>query len=339
MSYEVHFMNFVSFCLQFITNTNNKKTREVYKRYSLEVLGLYPNIHQYIIHRTMMEKPDFIAYLRENHKRWLVNHYKNEDWTFFDCFTKDIIQELIQLREEYANPEIQIEITLRRIISFLTCHLAPDTPKKNFFLFLQCLSSKCFHFDRKGCGKKWKSKKETYLLDCLRDNAKNIEVQCFFFTQLVGLLTFYPTLTQKIENLRENDARMFDAMSIGFKLMTTLFLKKNIPFDRISMPIQQQICESTSSLLYLISKDALIGYQILRKFQKFQNIHPKFRRFLIGRSYFGFILVWRLFHQDEQNKIRRIPNSFVAKSMMTKGFLPLISRQTPQHIKRFLSIN
>ena len=107
----------------------------------------------------MMEKPDFIAYLRENHKWWLVNHYKNEDWTFFDCFTKDIIQELIQLREEYANPEIQIEITLRRIISFLTCHLAPDTPKKNFFLFLQCLSSKCFHFDRKGCGKKWKSKK------------------------------------------------------------------------------------------------------------------------------------------------------------------------------------
>ena len=333
MSYEVHFMNFVSFCLQFITNTNNKKTREAYKKYSREVLGLYPNIHQYIIHRTMMEKPDFIAYLRENHKWWLVNHYKNEDWTFFDCFTKDIIQELIQLKEEYANPEIQIEITLGRIISFLTCHLAPDTPKKIFFLFLQCLSSKCFHFDRKGCGKKWKSKKETYLLDYLKENEKYIRIQSFFFANLVGL----PTLSQEIENLRENDVRMFDAITIGFKLMTTLFLKKNIPFDKICLPIQQQICESTSSLMYSISRDTLIGYQVLQKFYLVQNMHPKFRRFLIGKGNFLFFLVWRLFNLNEYNKLRRIPNLVVAKLMMTKGFLQKFDKSIP-HIKRFLSI-
>jgi hypothetical protein len=333
MSYEVHFMNFVSFCLQFITKNCIKKGQIAYKRFSNDVLGVFPSIHEYIINRTMMEKPDFIAYLRENHKWWLVNHYKNEDWTFFDCFTKDIIQELIQLRKDYANPEIQIEITLGRIISFLRCHLAPDTPKKNFFLFLQCLSSKCFHFDRKGCGKKWKSKKETYLLDYLKENEKYIRIQSFFFANLVGL----PTLSQEIENLRENDARMFDAMTVGFKLMTTLFLKKNIPFDRISPPMQQQICESTSSLMYLISRDTLIGYQVLQKFYPVQNMHPKFRRFLVGKGTFLFFLVWRLFHLNDQNNLRRIPNSFVAKLMMTKGFLPKFDHSTP-HIKRFLCI-
>jgi len=328
-------MNFVSFCLQFITNTNIKKGRTAYKRFSRDVLGVYPSIHDYIINRTMMEHAEFIAFLRENYKWWLENHYKNEDKTFFDCFTKDIIKELIQLREEYANPEIQIEITLGKSLSFFMCNLVCDTPNKKFFLFLQCLSSKCFHFDRKGCGKKWKRKRETSLLDYLKDNQKYIRIQSFFFANLVGL----PTLLQEIENLRENHARMFDSMTVGFKLMTTLFLKKNIPFDRISLPIQQQICESTSSLMHSIFRDNLIGYQVLRKFHTFQNMHPKFRRFLIGRSYFGFILVWRMFHQDEQNKIRRIPNSFVTKLMMTKGFLPLISRQTSQHIKRFLSIN
>ncbi len=335
MSYQVHFMNFVSFCLQFITNTNIKKGRIAYKRFSRDVLGVYPSIHDYIINRTMMEHSEFISYLQKNYKWWLENHYKNEDKTFFDCFTKDIIQELIQLREEYSNPETQIEITLGKSLSFFMRHLVCDTPNKKFFLFLQCLSSKCFHFDRKGCGKKWKRKRETSLLDYLKDNQKYIRIQSFFFANLVGL----PTLSQEIENLRENDARMFDAMTVGFKLMTTLFLKKNIPFDRISLPIQQQICESTSSLMHSIFRDNLIGYQVLRKFHTFQNMHPKFRRFLIGRSYFGFILVWRMFHQDEQNKIRRIPNSFVTKLMMTKGFLPLISRQTSQHIKRFLSIN
>jgi hypothetical protein len=331
-------MNFVSFCLQFITNTNIKKGRIAYKRFSRDVLGIYPIIHDYIINRTMMEHTEFISYLRENHKWWLENHYRSEDKTFFDCFTKDIIHELIILREEYANPEIQIEITLGKSLSFFICHLVCDTPNKKFFLFLQCLSSKCFHFDRKGCGKKWKRKRETSLLDYLKDNKKYIRIQSFFFANLVGLLTFYPTLLQEIENLRENDARMFDSMTVGFKLMTTLFLKKDIPFDRILLPIQQQICESTSSLLYSISKDTLFGYQVLRKFHTFQNMHPKFRRFLIGRSYFGFVLVWRLFNRDKQNKIRRIPNSLVTKLMMTIRFLPILSRHTPQHNKYFLSI-
>lgn len=196
-------MNFVSFCLQFITNTNMKKGKIAYKRFSRDVLGVFPSIHEYIINRTMMEHTDFIAYLRENHKWWLENHYRNEDKTFFNCFTKNIIQELIQLREEYANPEIQIEITLGRIISFLTCHLAPDTTNQTFLLFLQCLSSKCFHFNRKGCGKKWKSKKETFLLDYLKENEKYIRIQFSFLHIWLGYQLYHKKLKIYVKMMQE----------------------------------------------------------------------------------------------------------------------------------------
>jgi hypothetical protein len=103
--------------------------------------------------------------------------------------------------------------------------------------------------------------------------------------------------------------------------MTTLFFKKNIPFNRISLPIQQQICESTSSLMYSIFGDNLIGYQVLQKFYPVQSMHPKFRRFLIGRSYFTILLISRIFYLSWINKFQKIPKSFVSKLMIPIKFL------------------
>jgi hypothetical protein len=330
-------MNFVSFCLQFITKNCIKKGRTTFKRFSRDILGVHPSVHEYIINRTMMEKSDFISYLQKNYKWWFENHYRYEDKTFFNCFTKDIIQELIQLREEFTNPEIKIEITLEKILSFFMSNVDCNTPKQIFILFLYCLSSKCFYFDRKGFGKKWKSKKETFLLYYLKDNVKYIGIQSFFFTKMVKLITFYPSLLQEIVNLRENDARMYNAMEIGFKLLTTLFVNKNIPSNSISLPIQKEICESTSCLLYSFHKDFLFGYKVLQKFYPVEIMHPKFRSFLIRTSYFRYILIWRLFHRDGLNKIDRVPNLLVSKIMMTNFFLPSIFCPT-RNMKHFLSI-
>ena len=78
-------------------------------------------------------------------------------------------------------------------------------------------------------------------------------------------------------------------------------------------------------------------HKVFRKFYPIQTMHPKFRNFLIGKGKFLFFLVWRLFHQDKENNLRRIPNSLVAKLMMTIGFLPEMKRSS-HDFKRFLSI-
>jgi hypothetical protein len=257
-----------------------------------------------------------------------------------------MMQEILELEEEWASPENVIEDTLNKIVSFFTRHLFCNSPKQLFLILLYCISSKCFYFHRKSMGKKYNQRKHVYLFEYLKDHEKNILIQSFFLKNLAILMNANPNLYQEIQeikNLGPNDANMLDSVVSGFNFIKKLFLKRSIPHEIISFSIQQQILEATiQNRLFtpnLNVKDYFDRIHILRKFypaQIIHPIHPKFRNFLIGRSYITMILIWRLFHRDKINKIKRIPNSMVTKLMMTTGFFP----QTPGNsaIKCFLSL-
>jgi len=192
-------------------------------------------------------------------------------------------------------------------------------------------------------GKKYNKRKHVYLFEYLKAHEHNIRVQCFFLKKLVDLLNANPSLYQEIQNLGSNDANMLNSMVSGFNFLKKLFLKRSIPQNIVPFSFQQQILEPTIHHLLFIQtpdvKDYLTGIYVLRKFYPAQMIHPiqpRFRRFLIGRSYMTMLLVWKMFHRDKLNKLKRISNSFVTKLMMTTGFFP----QSPGNsaIKCFLSL-
>jgi len=341
-----HIRNFVAIFLTLITKIKQRPDKKVNSTYTGEFLGIKPNIHDYIRKRALMPKAEFEAHLRENYRWWMMWFYDKEDTYFFNFFTKEIMQEIIELEEEWASPENVIEDTLNKIVSFFTRHLFCNSPKQLFLILLYCISSKCFYFHRKSMGKKYNQRKHVYLFEYLKNHEKNIRIQCFFLKNLIGLLNAHPNLyqeIQEIQNLGPNDANMLDSMVSGFNFLKKLFLKRSIPHEIVPFSFQQQILEATIyNRLFtpnLNVKDYLRGIHVLRKFYPAQMIHPiqpRFRRFLIGRSYITMILIWRLFHTDKINKIKRIPNSMVTKLMMTTGFFP----QTPGNsaIKWFLRL-
>lgn len=307
----VHYANFVAVCLQFITRTRQKQDKRTQ-------IGNFPNLHSYIRNRAMMTKPEFNEYLGENYTWWKFNHYKNEDTFFFNFFTRELMEEIIQLEEEWANPAIDLEVILAKIVSFFMRHLVCESPNQTFLVQLHILSSKCFYIDRKYIAKKWDEKGNDRFSDI--QIKKKIRIQAFFYQTLVNFLIRNPSLLPEIENLQENDARIFNSISIGFKMLTTLFLKKNVQVQSLPYQLQQQMCESTCNLSYTVKHDGLLWYRMMnKKFYSIQNMDQKFRRFLIGRSHFILMLIWRMFHQSELNKMEKISRSMCAK-MMTANY-------------------
>jgi hypothetical protein len=357
------FEQFVSFCLQFVTDSYDFSTiktrtergwrirRELYnsrpqKKNSKLVFPVDPikptgphgswlwkqfvpkdlqleicRNMQIILSRTTMSKPEFDAYLKSI----------GEDIHFWNLFTDEIVCELLQLREEYANPEIQLEITLDRTLSFFMKHWKYETPNQVFLLFFQCLSSKCFYFNRKRIGKKWNQKNDGYMLQTLKRNEENLRIQSFFYRKLVDLIISIPSFLNLDTSWKQNQE--IEALK-SFILITRIFLYREIPDEIVSLPIQRQICETTSFLLYSCVKDPRFVKQLIRKFQL---IHRSVRRFLIGRSHITLVLVFRLFRRDAINKLKRIPNSFVSKLMMTIGIFPEFVPSN-HFTRRFLSL-
>ena len=261
---------------------------------------------QIILCRTTMSKPELDAYLKSI----------GEDINFWNLFTDEIVCELLQLREEYANPEIQLEISLDRTLSFFMKHFKYETLNQVFLLFFQCLSSKCFYFNRKRIGKKWNQKNDGYMLQTLKRNEDNLRIQSFFYRKLVDLIISTPSFLNLDTSWKQKQE--FEALK-GFILITRIFLYREIPDEIVSLPIQQQICETTSFLLISCLKDPRFVKHLI---QKFQLIHRSVRTHFIRTSNFGLVLVFRLFRRDAINKLKRIPNSFVSKLMMTIGIFP-----------------
>jgi hypothetical protein len=312
----------VSICLALVTRNEVDDDRPLFHQVTRGRIGNIPNILVQIWNRAMMTENEYADFLEDAYKSWKDRFYGKEDKTFFVFFTKERIREIIQLQKEWVDPEIDLKEKLVRIISFLAHHLGCVTPKQTFLLLLNCLCSNSFHFDRKMvCSKKH---------DFLEVHEQKIRVQSFIF----NLLNSHPALREEIKQLRGNDAVMFESAKTGFRLLTDMFLNQEIPEEIVSLTIQQQICGSTCFLFFLHLQDPRLAKQVI---QKFRSAHPRFRRFLIGRSHLTLVLVWRMFRRDDNNKIRRIPNSFVAKLMMTIGFFPEFVPSN-HFTRRFLSL-
>lgn len=337
-----HFLNLVAIYIAIITKRGFLPEKSIYSfGYPSKKVGTKPEFHGYIICRSTISEGEFIEYLKQNYEYWFNINFKYEDSEFFDYFKKPgRIDEILQMQKMYANPEIELEIKLSEIVKFLITDLDCTTTEKKLLLYIQILSSKCFYFSRKSLGKKWSHNKEktVFLHDCLRICRNQIKIQSFFFKLMVNLIDNQPNLKQKIECFCQNESRIWDAIFVGFNLMSKLFLYRDIPASIVCKENQKQLCESTSTLCYAFAKNRLEEYKIFKNFYPTQNIPPKFRHYLISRSNFGLILVWRLFHRDNLNKLKKIPNSFVAKIGMTIGFLPMFSNSTPKHVKKFLCI-
>jgi hypothetical protein len=303
----------VSIFLALVTRNEVYDDRPLFHQVNGDCIGNIPHILVQIWNRAMMTEKEYADFLEDAYKSWKDLYYGKEDKTFFEFFTKERIRKIIQLQKEWVDPEIDLKEKLVRIISFLAHHLGCVTPKQTFLLLLNCLCSNSFHFDRKMvCSKK---KKTGDLYDFLEVHKQKIRVQSFIF----NLLNSHPALCEEIKHLGGNDEVMFDSAKTGFRLLTDLFLNQEIPDKIVSLSIQQQICGSTCFLFFFSYQELQLAKQVL---QKFRSAHPRFRRFLIGRSHIILVLVWRMFHMDRINKLRRIPNSFVAKSMMTIGIFP-----------------
>ena len=334
----VHYINFVAICLQFITRIRQKTDKRVNRRYCAEYMGDYPSLHGYIRNRSKMTTPEFKAYLWENYNWWTLNYYKNEDTNFFTFFTRGLMEEISQLEEEWANPAIDLEATLAKIVSFFMRHLVCESPMRTFLILMHILSSKCFYIDRKRIAKKWKDKtNRNFFLDT--QIKKNTRIQAFFFQLLTNFVSCNPSLLPEIQNLRENDARIFDSVSVGFKVLTSLFLKKNVPSQSLPSQLQHLICESTCNLWYAVKQDSgLLWYQMInQKHHCIQNMDRKFRVNLIGKSQFLLILIFRMVHQSEFNKLERISGSMCTKLMLIRRFFRRLFPENPK-VSRFLSM-
>jgi len=316
---------FTTICLALIFRTEVEYDRFFFGDNGKQA-GFTPNILVLIWNRAMMSEEEFSDFLENAYKSWKDKHYSSrgsEDKDFVRFFTRRMIKKIIQLQKVWVDPALDIEVKLSLVISFLVNHLRCDTPNRIFLLLLNCLCSKALYFDRKLVSNQ---KNQQRLFDLLIDNETNVQVQSFFLKYMVDLLSSDHNLRQEINILSGNDEIMFESAKIGFKLLTDMFLNQEIPEEITSLAIQHRICESTSFLFFLHLQELQLTKQMI---QKFQPVHPRFRRFLIRRSHLSLVLVWRMFRRDDANKLPRIPNSFVAKLMMTIGFFPeFVSRNS-----------
>jgi hypothetical protein len=340
---QKHFFNLIATHIAIITRTEcaPKKGIHSFDRQHKKI-EKKPGIHDYIISRSTMSEDDFVEHLNKFYVFSFIFKFESEDSDFFDYYKKPgLIEELSLMQKMYANQEIELEIKLSEIARFLISDLDCSTHFKKLLLYLQILSSKFFSFNRKSVGKKWSHNKEknVSLHNYLKLYEHEIKIQSFFFKLLVDLINSQPNFKQKIECFCQNESRMWDGIYVGFNLISKLFLYRDIPASIVCVNTQKQICESTLTLCYAFAKNWFEEYKIFKTFYPMQNIPPKFRRFLISRSNFGLMLVWRLFNRDNLNKLKKIPNSFISKIGMSIGFLPMISQFAPRYVKHFLCIH
>ena len=304
------------------------------------ILGVRPSFHCIMILRSKMSKKDFEEYLKTHYQFWFSSYYTYLDTKLIEYITNpERMQELFRIQAMYANQDVPFEIKLFNIYGFLIADLDCTTPEQKLLVFMQILSSKCFYFSRKSLGRKWKQsiRKPAFLFESLKRCRENIQIQSIFFKMMVELINNQQNLIQEIQRFDKNTLRIWDAIYVGFELMSKLFSVDEIPNEIVCKNVQRQLCESALILCYLFSQDYLLGYKVIRRFYPIQMMHPKFRNFLLGKGKFLFFLVWRLFHQDKENNLRRIPNSLVTKLMMTIGFLPEFVRSS-KNDNRFFSI-
>ena len=335
----IHYVNFIAIVIQIITGTNQKRDQRVNSFGSGGNCGNRPGLHHYILCRSTMSASDFRKYLSENYKWWRQHSCYKEDTRFFDFFLGPVMQEILVLRDEWANPAIDLEVTLARIIAFFMKHLECDSPRQTFLILMHILSSKCFCVSRKIIAKRWRKKwrKTQILRHSDVEIIRRLRIQAFFLRELSNLFISNPSLKQVILNFRENDARLFYSISEGFKMLTTLFLTNDVPF-----PIQQQthICISLCNFVYRFEKEKNdeLWYQMMRRnFHLVQNMDKKFRVDLIGRSHLLFILIWRMFNLSHQNRFRRIPLFMSAKLMLSRYYFSRLLTKD-RFIDQFLSM-
>ena len=214
-----HFLNLIAIYIAIITKRGITKSIHSFG-YSFKEVGKKPGFHGYIICRLTMSEGEFIEYLKQNYEYWF------KDSEFFDYFKKPgRIDEILQMQKMYSNPEIELKIKLSEIVRFLINDLGCTTSEKKLLLYIQIISSKCFYFSRKSLGKNWSHNKEkiVFLHDSLRICRYQIKIQSFFFKLLVDLIENQPNLKQKIECFCQNESRMWDAIFVGFNLMSKLF--------------------------------------------------------------------------------------------------------------------
>ena len=336
-----HLLNLIAFYIAIITSLGYSPERNIYSfGYPRIILGVTPSFHDLVILRSRMSRLEFDEYLKTNYEYWYSSYYKYLDTKFIDYLSDPArMQEVLRIQAMYANQDVPLEIKLFQIYQFLITDLNCTTPEQKMVVFLQILSSKCFYFTRKSLGRKWKRsiRKPAFLYELLTRCRYDIRIQSCIFKMMVELINTHQNLIQEIQSFDANTLRMWDAIYVGFELMSKLFSMGNIPDEIVCKNVQHQLCDSALILCYLVSPDNLLGYKVFRKFYPIQTMHPKFRSFLLGKGKFIFFLVWRLFHPNIQNNLRRIPNSFVAKLMMSIGFLPEFVRSS-RTVKSFFSI-
>jgi hypothetical protein len=286
-----------------------------------------------------MSASDFRKYLSENYKWWSQYSSYQEDARLFDFFLGPVMQEILVLKEEWANPAIDLEVTLARIIAFFMKHLDCDSPRQIFLILMHILSSKCFYVSRKTIAKKWRKKWKRTQIDLLSDVEiiRKLRIQAFFFRELSNFFISNPSLKQVIFNFLKNDARLFYSISQGFKMLTTLFLTNDVPFP---IQLQTQICISSCNFVYRFEKEKndKMWYQMMRRnFHLVQNMDKQIRVVLIRRSNLLFILIWRMFNQSHQNSIRRIPLSINVMLMPSRWYFYRFFPKNPI-VQRFFGL-
>ena len=333
----MHYVNFIAIVIQFITGINQKGDKPVKRFVSGIHCGDRPGLHNYIHRRSTMSDSDFRKYLAENFEWWNRHSCDKEDTIFFNFFLGPVMQEILALRDEWANPAIDLEVTLSRIIAFFMKHLVCDSPRQTFLILMHILSSKCFRVSRKTIAGKWRRKWQRKQIDLLSDVGiiRKLRIHAFFFRELSNFFIANPSLKQQILNFRENDARLFWSVIEGFNMLTTLFLTNDVPFP---IQLQTQICISSCNFVYRFENDPQMWYQMMRRnFHLVQNMDKKFRVHLIGRSHLLFILIWRMSHLCQQNRLRRFPLFMSVKLMLTRHQLRRLLRND-RFIDYFLSI-
>ena len=63
---------------------------------------------------------------------------------------------------------------------------------------------------------------------------------------MVELINNQQNLLQEIQNFDVNKSRMWDAIYVGFELMSKLFSVGEIPNEIVCKEVQHQLCNSTS---------------------------------------------------------------------------------------------
>ena len=353
-----HLVYFIVIVLQLITGNHQGEFWHVWRGQRFDDRPSIPRIHHYLVHRSMMEPAEFRAYMTENYNSWMTHKYQKEDRSFFNLFTRDIMCQIIQLKEEWVNPAIDLEVTLSRIIAFFMEHLECDSPKQTLLILMHILSSKCFSFSWRSIAKRWRKKWEknkfnmfthvykatkflidgqlttAFYVDSSDKISKNLETKAFFLRIISDVLMSNPTLQQEILNFEKNEAIMLRAMIEKFETLTKFFLTNGDG----SFHLQDQICVSTCNLVCRIEKNDSLWYQMMmRKFHLVQNMDKKFRVRLIRRSDILFILIWRIFNQSHQNRIRKIPLFMNVKLMPSRWYFYRFFPGNP-NVQRFLSL-